>query len=298
MSCKITAILVFYISRQLLFFQGIKSTDKELSGSPKILLNKKIPDINELKQQVSLRQDPKSITAKQSHTFDQIMGEQEFRNALSKLLQNPVQISFTHNRSTLISVRTNNRGIKKLRLQHAFRAVDKSTLQSLAFFVDEKEFDPQVIDNFLSKKQDLVKFFSRERKETQSIVHRGKFRDLEKVLKKVTDDYGLVIKGIRIAWSRAGKISGRKFSIRFGSFSASKGLIRIHPELDSPEIPDYFVEFVVYHELLHAIYPPESLGEGARRRVHPSRFRAQERQFKQYKKAIEFEHKFVKMRLG
>jgi hypothetical protein len=230
--------------------------------------------------------------------FADLKGEQEFRRALTALIDSPVRIIYTFNRSTVISVRTNAKGIKSLRLQHAFRAADFKTMQALAFFVDGKEFDNKIIDRFLSKKQDLVKFFSRPRAEMQSIVYKGKFKDLEKALKKVTADYDIPLKGIRIAWSKPGKIQGKRRSIRFGSFSAQRSLIRIHPSLDSPEIPDYFVEFVVYHELLHALFPPKLAKNGGRRRVHTPEFRAMERRFREYRQAAEFEKKFISKHLG
>ena len=242
--------------------------------------------------------DRTCISDRKISIFDQLMGEHDFSRVLAAMIQSPVTIAFTFNRSTLISVRTTSQGKKMLRLQHAFRAADVPTMQALAFFVDGKDFDRQIIDNFLSKKQDLVKFFSRPRAEMQSVVYKGRFRDLAKVLKKVTEDYGLEVQGIRIAWSKSGKSWGRRRSIRFGSFSAERRLIRIHPALDSPAIPDYFVEFVVYHELLHALFPPQLVKNGGRRKVHTPEFRMMEKKFRQYDKALQFEQEFIKTRLG
>ena len=36
-----------------------------------------------------------------------------------------------------------------------------------------------------------------------------------------------------------------------GSYSVEDRLIRIHPTLDRPDVPRYYVAWIVYHEMLH-----------------------------------------------
>lgn len=54
-----------------------------------------------------------------------------------------------------------------------------------------------------------------------------------------------------ITWGmdRAGT---RLRSIRFGTWDPRRRVVRIHPRLDDPRVPDWLVRFVVYHELCHA----------------------------------------------
>ena len=80
-----------------------------------------------------------------------------------------------------------------------------------------------------------------------------------------------------ITWGRMGNRprSARSRSLRFGSH-APDGLIRIHPVLDHPTVPAWFVSYVIFHELLHGRHPPE-VGPSGRRRVHTPAFRAAER---------------------
>jgi hypothetical protein len=66
--------------------------------------------------------------------------------------------------------------------------------------------------------------------------------------------------------------------------------VRIHPRLDAADVPRFFVEFIVYHEMLHAARGQEGERNG-RRVVHSKEFRAAERNFAQYKEAIEWEKK-------
>ena len=93
--------------------------------------------------------------------------------------------------------------------------------------------------------------------------------------------------GVRITWGRHSK--GRR-SIRLGSFDFEQRLIRVHPALDERWVPSFFLEFVVYHELLHALYPPlESLVPHKARHIHHDTFRQMEQRFPRYQDALSWE---------
>ncbi len=81
-----------------------------------------------------------------------------------------------------------------------------------------------------------------------------------------------------------------------GTYSADLGLIRIHPALDQPFVPDFFVESVVHHEMLH-----ERHGTGVsptgRRILHSPAFRAEERQHPDYTRARTWERKHIHLLL-
>ena len=53
--------------------------------------------------------------------------------------------------------------------------------------------------------------------------------------------------------------------------------------IDSPSVPRYLVEYVVYHEMLHIKFPVERRGQ--RRIVHSREFRDAEKKFPQYEAA-------------
>jgi predicted metal-dependent hydrolase len=73
-----------------------------------------------------------------------------------------------------------------------------------------------------------------------------------------------------------------------GSYSQRTNTIRINPVLDRKTVPAYFIEFIVYHEMLHA-----DMGVGrinGRRSVHSSGFRIREKLFKKYEQALAWEN--------
>ena len=62
----------------------------------------------------------------------------------------------------------------------------------------------------------------------------------------------------------------RRRSIRLGSYNHLSREIRVHPLLDSPEVPQYFVESVIFHEYLHHMLGPD----------HDTRFHEHEKLFR------------------
>jgi len=60
--------------------------------------------------------------------------------------------------------------------------------------------------------------------------------------------------------------------------------------LDQASVPEWFVRFVLFHELLHAVHPPER-GTDNRWVHHGSLFRRRERTYVDYARAIEWERR-------
>jgi predicted metal-dependent hydrolase len=72
-----------------------------------------------------------------------------------------------------------------------------------------------------------------------------------------------------------------------GSYSRNGSIIRINPVLDRKSVPQFYIEFVLYHEMLHA-----DMGlceKNGRRVVHSGGFRDRERLFRRYRKALAWE---------
>jgi hypothetical protein len=70
----------------------------------------------------------------------------------------------------------------------------------------------------------------------------------------------------------------RRRSIRLGSYNHITLEIRVHPSLNSPRIPAFFIQSVIHHEYLHHV-----LGAN-----HNRRFHAHERQFRYHRESKEW----------
>ncbi len=73
-----------------------------------------------------------------------------------------------------------------------------------------------------------------------------------------------------------------------GSYDFDNKLIKIHRLLDAPIFPDYFISYVVYHEMLHELFPPIEQ-RGKKRRVHHPDFKKAELRFSHFSLAKKWE---------
>ena len=92
----------------------------------------------------------------------------------------------------------------------------------------------------------------------------------------------------RIGWSR------RRSWSRLGHYDRVHRTITISPVLDSPIVPPMVISFLVYHEMLHAVFDAER--SGAHRRHHPRGFRAAEHSYPDYAAATDFLSEFCRTR--
>src|SRR5260370_21852441 len=108
--------------------------------------------------------------------------------------------------------------------------------------------------------------------------HEGEYFDLKAIFDKLNAEYfngGL--KGYAITWGRRRRLPPKEYFV-FGTIQEEDRIIRIHPLLDAPFVPTCFLDYVIYHEMLHAIVP-EEIDETGRRRIHTSEFYRSEQKF-------------------
>jgi hypothetical protein len=84
--------------------------------------------------------------------------------------------------------------------------------------------------------------------------------------------------GLRRSWSR------------LGHFDPAHQTITLSPVLDSPRVPLFVVSYIIYHEMLHAVF--ENAGSPGRRRYHTREFQQAERSFPDFSRAKNFLRKF------
>jgi hypothetical protein len=69
-------------------------------------------------------------------------------------------------------------------------------------------------------------------------------------------------------------------------------IIRIHPVLDAADVPEFFVAYIVYHEMLHELHEMPIVD--GRRIYHTAEFRRDEARFEAYAEALEWERLHVR----
>jgi hypothetical protein len=112
----------------------------------------------------------------------------------------------------------------------------------------------------------------------------GRYFNLRAIFDKMNERYfGNRLKRYQIVWGRRRPERPREIIV-FGTIQEEDRIIRIHPLLDRVFVPAWFVEYVVYHEMLHAFVPDEYDSAG-RRRVHHEKFLAREKKFHWFRRA-------------
>jgi hypothetical protein len=122
----------------------------------------------------------------------------------------------------------------------------------------------------------------------------GRHFDLKEIFARLNEKYFQGGIKAQIGWGRMPAKRRRK-SIRLGVYDHQTREIRIHPALDRTEVPSFFVEFIVFHEMLHQLFPSPA---GAGRRVHhPRGFRDREKGYPMYEAAIRWEKQNLRVLL-
>ncbi|MCA2980032.1 MAG: hypothetical protein INH41_25765 [Myxococcaceae bacterium] len=194
-----------------------------------------------------------------------------------------VLLSVHDNRSTMVSFRREP-PLLRLRVHHLFLSAPPPVIAALADYAGRgKRAAGQALDDFIAERQSHIRAQPRARAALQA---RGKTFDLEEIFERLNRLYFQDTIRAHIGWGRnSGK--RRRKSIRLGVYDHRAREIRVHPALDRPDVPLFFVEYIVYHEMLHQVFP--SARDSGRHVHHPRAFRDRERAFPRFTAAIEWE---------
>ena len=120
------------------------------------------------------------------------------------------------------------------------------------------------------------------------LENEGRYFDLRAMFEKLNScQFSNRLRGYKVVWGRKRRERPREYFV-FGTIQEEDRVIRINPWLDQRFVPAWFLEYVLYHEMLHAIVPDGLLSDG-RRRVHTDEFNRREREFRFYKRARRWE---------
>lgn len=204
---------------------------------------------------------------------------------LERLTGHPLELTITDNSSSLINYREgrwNKPAV--LRIHRMFLSASPAVVGAVATWLtrDRAGRAAAVLDAFIDGHGHLVRATRtrRARRRTSGAYHelRALFDDVNE-----SEFGGAVSSGI--TWGRMPTGRRRRRSIRMGSYTPEEDLIRIHPLLDQAFVPDYFVRYVVFHEMLHADIGVEDSPSG-RCRMHSPEFVRRERLYCDYDRAV------------
>ena len=121
-----------------------------------------------------------------------------------------------------------------------------------------------------------------------NLEHEGEYFDLRAMFDRLNTRYFRGrLRGYKVVWGRRRKQLPKEYFV-FGTIQEEDRVIRINPRLDQPFVPAWFLQYILYHEMLHSVVPDE-VGPAGRRRVHTEEFYRREREYPCYRRARRWE---------
>ncbi len=210
-------------------------------------------------------------------------------DALADRLAERVRVTIHDNRSTMVSFRRRT-GEVHYRVHHMFLDAPGEVVDALAAFAGaarggaaRRRSAGSRIDAFVRRNRARIAVPRTDRLEARGRVH-----DLQGIFDRLNAEHFEGRIEARIGWGsvRAGR---RRRTVKTGVYVQDARLIRIHPTLDRPEVPEFYVAAVVFHEMLHQAVPAREAG--GRRIVHGPEFRRRERAYPDHERAKRWEER-------
>jgi hypothetical protein len=201
----------------------------------------------------------------------------------------PVEVDLHDNTHTMVTFQRVG-GRFSVRLHHMFLKAQEPVLDALAGFIRGTDPDSSAeLDRYIEQNRSLIRRPSPAKlRRRLELLPRGKHHDLSSILEALNRRYFRSRIRVNIAYSLAPRARRPRKSIKMGSYSADSKVIRIHPALDQPRVPRFFVEWIVFHEMLHHVHRARRAPDG-RRCVHTPEFLAHERRFHDFSRAQAWE---------
>jgi hypothetical protein len=203
------------------------------------------------------------------HTFEKTSGRS-------------VSLVLTDNSTSMLSIRKKG-SVSFVRLHRMFLCADEGTLNEIALFIKHDSGNLTRFRDFLNKMRSVVR---RKPPRAFPVRTQGRCYDLLAIFERLNEEYFDSRLTSVITWgSGSSRKTVRKRTL--GSYGNHTNIIRINPILDKNTVPEYYIKFIVYHEMLHAAMG--IMEKDGRRFVHTRTFRERERLFKDYDKAMRWE---------
>ena len=206
---------------------------------------------------------------------------------LSELLKLPVHLTLTDNRTALVSFRRLPEELR-LRVHHLFLDAPEPVVRAIAAFVGRGDARARaLLEEYTRDKKARVR---RTRRPGAPLKARGKCFDLRAIYERLNTTHFQGRIQADIGWARRPGPKQRK-TIRLGIYDSRLRELRIHPALDQPHVPAFVVDAVVFHAMLHQLFPDEP---GSCPSSHSPEFLERERVFPLLDAALRWQHEHLR----
>jgi hypothetical protein len=190
-------------------------------------------------------------------------------------------VKVNDNRQTMLSVKWEPK-LTKISLHRMFLKAPRTIMDELSCYIRRKtSIVSKEIKAFIEK--NLIRLDYSHLVDPKRLKPVGEVYDLKAVYAKLNRYYFKDSLDLAITWFGNVDIKNRA-RVSLGLYYDSMKLIKIHKLLDRKYVPPYVIEFVVFHEMLHAVCPAY-IDEKGIHRVHNKEFKKLEESFYCYEKA-------------
>lgn len=205
-----------------------------------------------------------------------------FQDYLKRLLGNKLDLKINDNRSTMLSVKWEP-DRTKVSLHRMFLEAPRNVMDELTCYLRRKEeVIPKSVRHYIE--ENLKKLDYSHTIDKTNLLTQGTCFNLKMLYDKVNQEYFNNAIDLMITWFGKRKPkSGQRSKLTLGLYHDQLKLIKINRFLDEQTIPEYLVNFVIYHEMLHYVCPSYIDNKGIHR-IHSKEFKQLEEKFKQFDK--------------
>lgn len=208
----------------------------------------------------------------------------DWSRALAVRLGQPIRLVVTDNRSTMLVARSKG-GRLEVRLHHMFLTASENILDAVGDYLSGNGSQAATtIDRFVEENRSR---FVASGPPQEALRSEGRHHDLRAIVAELGARHFGGEVDVRISWGKRVQPKRRQRSLQLGTYLPEERLIRIHPVLDQPWVPAFFVEAVVFHELLHHDMP--AVVQNGRRHYHTRAFRKREQSFEYHSAAQQWQ---------
>ena len=208
----------------------------------------------------------------------------EFFEELQEREGMKLQLKINDNRQTMVSVRWEP-DQTKVSIHRMFLKAPQNVMEALACYIkrEHKVIAPEVKAFIETNRTQFNYAYLIDSVELDTA---GKIYNLKQIYEKINRNYFKSSLQLHITWF-GDPLTKSRSRLSLGLYYDSLKLVKIHRLLDNRRVPRYVIEFVVFHEMLHAVCPAYIDDKGCHR-VHGKEFKRKEESFPYYHEAIEW----------
>jgi len=218
----------------------------------------------------------------------------EWSRRFTRELGRQTTVCFGRARRNVVLVRTTSRG-REVRLNEHFADAPAEVRDALLAWLRSGKRARRASDLLDAWIEELARRLGPPRRRSIAIEQEGVAHDLRALaLEVLAAEFPVELPRSqveRVTWGRRASRAARR-TLQLGSYDPERDVVRVHPVLDQSGVPESFVRYVLFHELLHAVIDRtvrESSPKRRRRAHHPQEFRRREQAYPGFEQAMRWQ---------